>query len=319
MALFGHELAEFSTYPRSIGATTRCLLGDFDWSAMEEVGRPLAGAWFWCFQIFVVNVMFNMLIAILIDSYAVVKTSTVNAETLWSQSNEIWRRYRGRVQGTRLSLFHIFKVLHGDHDIVTSARHKKTSMYDEVTAEDLCKEVKGLRMDQALDILTETAAMIKKDQHEEVTPEQQMEKLSSVESCAKAIFKGLQIIIDTSNSSSSTRRQSQQSALSMDTLSPVSELEERLTMRLESMEERVRMSIRMMEERQNEKHAALENLLRKEFAALQMRNGVRRDDTALEEKNIILQEVDAPPSDAPSSLCRQTLPLEFTSKCNMKR
>ena len=40
------------------------LLGDFSWDRVKEVGRVEAGVWFWSFNVLVVWVMLNMLLAI---------------------------------------------------------------------------------------------------------------------------------------------------------------------------------------------------------------------------------------------------------------
>eukprot|EP00746_Dinoflagellata_sp_MGD_P048788 gnl/MRDRNA2_/MRDRNA2_221048_c0_seq1.p1 gnl/MRDRNA2_/MRDRNA2_221048_c0~~gnl/MRDRNA2_/MRDRNA2_221048_c0_seq1.p1 ORF type:complete len:305 (-),score=53.59 gnl/MRDRNA2_/MRDRNA2_221048_c0_seq1:91-885(-) len=197
LALFGQEMQEFATFPRSFRSTFLVLLGDFDLPAMEEVGRGLAGFWFWSFQILVVNIMFNMLLAVVIDAYSAVKASTVNAETLWSQSYEIWTRYRGRAAGTRLSFYHILKVLNRNN------AKNEAGMYDVITAQDLCKEVEGLPVDQAQLIFTEVAHMLEKENRQEVSLEDAMEKLSKVESRANAIFRGVEIMIDTSSNESS--------------------------------------------------------------------------------------------------------------------
>lgn len=194
LALFGHELQEFSTYPRSYGATMRCILGDFEWEALEEVGRGLAGTWFWSFQIFVVNIMFNMLLAIVMDAYAAVAASTGSAETLWSQSYEIWRRWRGKVQGKRLGLDHVLKVLRGD------PREEQQDEYTEMTASDLCQAVEGLKVAQANRLISGTSDMIKEEREGEINFEEvATEKLAILESRSKAIVKGVQIVIDSTN------------------------------------------------------------------------------------------------------------------------
>lgn len=192
MALFGHELEEFSTLPRALAATMRCLLGDFEWEAMKEVGSGLASAWFWAFQIFAVNIMFNMILAIIMDTYSEVKSRiSLDAETLWSQSYSIWRRWRQKAKGERLGLDHVLQVLIGNPLI------EPPDLYQELTAQDLCEQVKGLQMNQALRLFKNTDEMIKEEQHVHPSLEHALEKLSTLESLSKAMFKGLEIMVDT--------------------------------------------------------------------------------------------------------------------------
>merc|ERR1712232_520871 len=52
--------------------------------------------------------MLNMLLAIVMDVYTEVKSSIgSDAETLWSQAREIYRRWRELRRGNRVSLNHI--------------------------------------------------------------------------------------------------------------------------------------------------------------------------------------------------------------------
>merc|ERR1719230_1036419 len=46
MILFGQELNEFANLGRALNTVFRCLLGDFDWDEMNDVGRLEAGIWF---------------------------------------------------------------------------------------------------------------------------------------------------------------------------------------------------------------------------------------------------------------------------------
>lgn len=193
MMLFGHELQSFSTFARSFGATLRCLLGDFNWPELEEIGRGLAGAWFWSFQILAVNIMFNMMLAIVIDAYAAVKAATVNAETLWSQTYEIWHRWWEIKAGRAIGLNRVAKALLGGKDL--AKEQTDHDLYNEVTAEDLCKEVQGLQMPQAISIVEGALTMLHHEK-EEVTLEQTMERITSVEKKANVILKGQEAIID---------------------------------------------------------------------------------------------------------------------------
>merc|ERR1719451_170305 len=90
----------------------RIMLGDFDWETMNIIGRPQAAAWFWSFMWLVNMVMLNMLLAIVMDVYTEVKGGIGgDAETLWSQTKEIYQRWRKRRQGLRKSLEYVLHAL----------------------------------------------------------------------------------------------------------------------------------------------------------------------------------------------------------------
>merc|ERR1719265_1498509 len=77
--LFGQDLEEFATFPRALHSCFRLMFGDWDYKAMEKVGRVSAGVWFWIFMFMIVMVMFNVLLAIVIETYTNVKQSAQNA------------------------------------------------------------------------------------------------------------------------------------------------------------------------------------------------------------------------------------------------
>ncbi|CAK0789236.1 unnamed protein product [Prorocentrum cordatum] len=85
MLLFGQELLMFSTTERALDATFKIVMGDFDWEEMRRIGRLEAWIWFVTFMLLVNLIMLNMLIAIIMDVYAEVKSSLpADADTLWS-------------------------------------------------------------------------------------------------------------------------------------------------------------------------------------------------------------------------------------------
>ncbi len=61
---------------------------------MQEVGRRLAGVWFWIFMLVMVVILLNMLLAILMDTYTEAKQNAGNAQTLQKQISEMIRRRR---------------------------------------------------------------------------------------------------------------------------------------------------------------------------------------------------------------------------------
>merc|ERR1719253_1603769 len=75
---------------------------------MQNAGRLPAIIWFWIFMMLVNMVMLNMLLAVIMDVYTEVRGAIgSHAETLWSQSWEIFRRRRELRLGNRVSLEHV--------------------------------------------------------------------------------------------------------------------------------------------------------------------------------------------------------------------
>eukprot|EP00928_Gymnodinium_smaydae_P021197 TRINITY_DN18250_c0_g3_i1.p1 TRINITY_DN18250_c0_g3~~TRINITY_DN18250_c0_g3_i1.p1 ORF type:complete len:958 (-),score=117.64 TRINITY_DN18250_c0_g3_i1:466-3339(-) len=153
--MFGQELHEFATIFRSFNTAFRILLGDFDWDRLREVGRLQAGLWFWCFVWLVNLVMLNMLLAIIMDVYTEVKgTVGSDAETVYSQSYEIYRRWRERRAGRRVSLNHVLvNIDPTDRGTRLRCLEERENDQTMITIEELMKRVQGLNEKQARRIL----------------------------------------------------------------------------------------------------------------------------------------------------------------------
>jgi len=112
MLLFGQEMNSFSSFWRATIAVFQCLVGEVDWDEMIRVGRAEAVVWYISFQIITVLIALNMLMAIVMDKYSEVKSNLPSdAETLWSQTYEIFYRWKQVRSGRALSLHKICKIL----------------------------------------------------------------------------------------------------------------------------------------------------------------------------------------------------------------
>jgi len=123
--LFGRDTEAFSSPSRALWGCARLLFGEFEWEVLLESGRNrLEGIFFvGAFAVLVSQVLLNMLLAIIIDSYCDVKAALNKREgpggpdTLWSQASKIWRRRKGARKGVRMSLsdvIHGLKVMQQD-------------------------------------------------------------------------------------------------------------------------------------------------------------------------------------------------------------
>jgi hypothetical protein len=168
MMLFGEELEDFANFGRAFVSTFHCLLGNFiGQNTLEDgefeiarVGRAESALWLWSLCWLVNLIMLNMLLAIVMDTYAnVLGGLSSDAESLWSQSSEIAKRTWSEITKQALPLEKVLLVLDP-----TSLNDDDDDPEDEDpwTKETLMKFVKGLPGKQA-DILIEGAVKMETD------------------------------------------------------------------------------------------------------------------------------------------------------------
>merc|ERR1712008_384591 len=98
-----------------MGTSFHVLIGDVPWEEMQKIGRFPAMIWFASFIWLLELVMFNMLLAIVMDFYTETRgTLGDNAETLWSQSWELYTRWKDVKSGRGMTLSHITACLESD-------------------------------------------------------------------------------------------------------------------------------------------------------------------------------------------------------------
>eukprot|EP00930_Biecheleria_cincta_P027134 TRINITY_DN1905_c0_g1_i8.p1 TRINITY_DN1905_c0_g1~~TRINITY_DN1905_c0_g1_i8.p1 ORF type:complete len:933 (-),score=157.50 TRINITY_DN1905_c0_g1_i8:72-2870(-) len=150
--LFGREVHGFEDFGRTLFTVFRGLLGDIDYEAMSRAGRPAAGVWFVTFMVLLNLLMLNMLLAIVLDVYSSVKGAlSDDAETFWSQANEVFRRWRGLRMRTRISLEEVLIPL-------------EKSCAEYVTASSLMRLVPNLKGPQAVRILKASDEIVADDE-----------------------------------------------------------------------------------------------------------------------------------------------------------
>jgi len=106
LVMFGRYLEDYSSFPRAVIATVRMLFGDIDWEAMKVVGFVRACVFYVLFQFTVGLVLFNVLLAIILDSYEEVRNAMgASAPTLLEQAvafihnkRMIWKKERISLQ-----------------------------------------------------------------------------------------------------------------------------------------------------------------------------------------------------------------------------
>merc|ERR1719321_2629992 len=70
---FGAQVLEFSSMGRASMSTFRVLMGDFDVDSMYAVDSMMAQLWFLLFNVIVLLILLNMLLAIVMETYSEVK------------------------------------------------------------------------------------------------------------------------------------------------------------------------------------------------------------------------------------------------------
>lgn len=180
LCLFGEELTDFADFDRSMNSCWRLLLGDFDWEELRVVGRLEAGLWFWSFSIMLMLIMLNMLLAIVMDFYTEVKASVGNAETLYSQSMELWNRFKSERLRHRLSLGTVLWVLDptdldaDDEDEGEEVFLTPESFYQRIVESGMDKKLsaptaeKDWLREQIDEILVNTNVLVKENEREDV-------------------------------------------------------------------------------------------------------------------------------------------------------
>merc|ERR1711920_497617 len=132
----------------------RTLLGDFDYVALTEVGRSSALVWFMSFMVLLNLVMLNMLLAIVMDVYGDVKGAlSDSAETLFSQTYEIYRRWEGKRKKARLGLDQVVNALEKQG---SKLQNEKTHEPILLTVRTFMEFVDGLTEKQATRLLQQS-------------------------------------------------------------------------------------------------------------------------------------------------------------------
>lgn len=91
--VFGTQIDEFSTFQNSIFTQFRILLGDFDFTEVEEANRILGPVYFTTFIFFMFFILLNMFLAIINDTYSEVKSDMAQQKAEMELSDLIKKGY----------------------------------------------------------------------------------------------------------------------------------------------------------------------------------------------------------------------------------
>ena len=105
-------MRDYETIARSIVSCWRIVSGDFNYESLAYVNWYGAFAFILLFTFLVVNILLNMLLAIVIETYLAVKREqSSKSETLYSQAMETLGRFINKRRGKRLGLEVIYTRL----------------------------------------------------------------------------------------------------------------------------------------------------------------------------------------------------------------
>mmetsp|Transcript_1768 Transcript_1768/g.6242 ORF Transcript_1768/g.6242 Transcript_1768/m.6242 type:complete len:854 (-) Transcript_1768:47-2608(-) len=180
IALFGQEVSDFAQFDRGVMTLFRMLMGDFDYDAMQGNDRIVAAAFVSLFQIAMFLIMLNMLVAIVMDNYAVTKANLMHGETLWEEIFQISLRGWENWKGVRVS-FHKVKK-----DLFKTRGRDCDKHVTVITKEAFMQAVPGLTDSQAGNTM-ESAVTEWGEMHKyEVSMSELMSSASVAAACARA-------------------------------------------------------------------------------------------------------------------------------------
>ena len=88
-AVFGRDITEFSTLLRAFDYCFAIMMGEFDMNDLRRTGRIISGLSFWSYQMLMIVVMMNMLLALVMDTYSETKGRNTTSDTLFFQAYDM--------------------------------------------------------------------------------------------------------------------------------------------------------------------------------------------------------------------------------------
>ncbi|CAE7240233.1 pkd2 [Symbiodinium sp. KB8] len=111
--IFGRDVEDLGNFGRALHFAFRIVFDEFDdkhFHELERVSRPAAYVWFTAFEVLVVIILLNMLLAIIMDNYMMVKKRARLRQSLLHQIHELWRRWRMNRRKERVQLKEIWNA-----------------------------------------------------------------------------------------------------------------------------------------------------------------------------------------------------------------
>merc|ERR1712008_38479 len=170
-----------------MGTSFHVLIGDVPWEEMQKIGRFPAMIWFASFIWLLELVMFNMLLAIVMDFYTETRgTLGDNAETLWSQSWELYTRWKDVKSGRGMTLSHITACLESDISHTDGETDQKSARV--ITLKTLMNDVPGLGELQATRIL-QGAVLLESNKRESIGISEAIQRIGNITNRVSSVIR----------------------------------------------------------------------------------------------------------------------------------
>eukprot|EP00927_Polykrikos_kofoidii_P081925 TRINITY_DN7994_c0_g2_i2.p1 TRINITY_DN7994_c0_g2~~TRINITY_DN7994_c0_g2_i2.p1 ORF type:complete len:931 (+),score=108.40 TRINITY_DN7994_c0_g2_i2:185-2794(+) len=120
MPILGHRLVTFASISEALIEGLQMVLGNFDYDELSEEYPISTFVWFLLFIILLALIIFNMVLAIIMDTYGVAKQQAAFSDTIWEQIYVMLIEFLYR--GSRVPRSKIIEVLSNSSDDVVG-RH----------------------------------------------------------------------------------------------------------------------------------------------------------------------------------------------------
>ena len=155
--MFGHRLPEFVNFFLAVRTCLFIVMGEFEWEELRVVDDSMAFWWLILFFFVIVLLSLNMLLAIVFETYTGVRENIgADAQTLWAQSYETFRRTTLTVMGKRVTLTHIRKSIRDRYGIADQPDEYAAAELEKekkLTIKELLAIVPGLKVGQLTRLL----------------------------------------------------------------------------------------------------------------------------------------------------------------------
>lgn len=95
--IFGRRIEAFSTFDAAIGICFMMAMeNEYDWPTLSEEHWTTAALWIWSFMLLICVLMLNMILAIMMDAYAVRREASGKSETVLQSFYQLFQRFINR-------------------------------------------------------------------------------------------------------------------------------------------------------------------------------------------------------------------------------
>lgn len=165
MLMFGRDVEGFSTMSRSLQSNIQMMFGDVDWEVMNAAGFVRALMFYWAFHVTLALIMFNIIVAIIIDAYESLREEMgkhVRPQTLYAQTVQTVKRRRRVWKGETIKLKNIWMAClrkYG-HEVLSDAPF---------TEEELMEAVPRLPAEQAKELFEDALMKLRLSRRREMS------------------------------------------------------------------------------------------------------------------------------------------------------